>query len=269
MFNQVVPRVKQMLPKKVQRTVVNINYGLIKLKYRLQFSLHGSKYTCPFCNESFQRFLPTGLSYDVLEKKNVVGGGHRKNAICPSCNSTDRDRLVYLFLRSKNLLEPKIKLLHIAPEIHLKNIFKKKSNINYYSADLNGPPAKIKMDIQNIGFPEDCFDAIICNHVLEHIVDDKKAMNELYRVLNPGGWAILQVPYSPMINDTFEDSSVTDSLERAKKFGQSNHVRIYGTDYPDRLQSVGFSVKQEKIGDDLTKKFALNPNEKIFFCVKQ
>ncbi|MBT4387938.1 class I SAM-dependent methyltransferase [Candidatus Woesearchaeota archaeon] len=235
----------------------------------LLLTLQGSKYACPFCNHSHNKFLPTGFSYNILKEKKIIGGGYRNNAICPFCKSSDRERLVYLFLKSNDLLKlkPKMKLLHIAPEINLKNIIEKK-NIKYHSADLHNPLAKIKMDIQNIGFPKNHFDAIICNHVLEHIIDDKKAMSELYRVLKPKGWAILQVPYSPIMKHSFEDLSITNSEERAEIFGQSDHVRIYGLDYPTRLKSVGFSVKKKKIDINLIKKFALNPNEIIFFCKK-
>ncbi len=125
------------------------------------------------------------------------------------------------------------------------------------------------MDIQHIPFPENYFDAIICNHVLEHIIDDVKAMKEMHRVLKENGWAILQVPYSPIMEQSFEDSSVTGKKEREKIFGQDNHVRIYGLDYPARLESAGFSVSKEKMDTHITDKFALNPDEVIFFCKKR
>lgn len=137
-----------------------------------------------------------------------------------------------------------MRLLHIAPERNLQKALEKK-NIEYFSADLDSPLAKIKMDIQNIKFPANYFDAIICNHVLEHIIDNKKAMRELYRVLKPRGWAILQVPYLPIMKTTFEDSAIVTPKERENIFGQSDHVRIYGNDYPERLRSVGFQVKKE------------------------
>ena len=159
-----------------------------------------------------------------------------------------------------------MRLLHIAPERNLEKVLEKKTT--YFSADLRNPLAKIRMDIQNIKFPEEYFDAIICNHVLEHVCDDNKAMKELYRVLKTGGWAILQVPYSPILKETFEDHFIVDAERREREFGQAEHARIYGTDYPKRLQSVGFQVKQEKLDKKVIEKSALNPNETIFFCSK-
>ena len=238
---------------------------LMKLIYLIIY--RGSKYRCPFCCHSFRRFLPAGLKLNVLKEKKVIGGGYRLNAVCPYCKSGDRERLVYCFIKKNKLLRQYMKLLHVAPEKNLQTFLEKES-IDYFSVDLDSPIAKIKMDIRNVNFPSNYFDAIICNHVLEHIVDDKKAMEELYRVLKPGGWSILQVPYSPVLKETFEDSSIIDEKGRERVFGQSDHVRIYGKDYVNRLQSVGFQVEQKKLDKNTTKKFALNPNETIFFCKK-
>ena len=256
---------KKIIPKKIQPLLIKIYIGGRRVFYALIW--RGSRYTCTFCNHSFDKFFSAGLSHDILKEKKIVGGGYRENAICPFCESVDRERLIHIFLKSNGLLKNQMKLLHVAPEKNLQKFFEKR-NIDYFSADLNGIRAKIKMDIQDIKFPANCFDGIICNHVLEHIVDDKKAMSELYRVLKPKGWAILQVPYSPIMKRTFEDFSVVEDEERARIFGQSDHVRIYGADYLNRLKSVGFYVKEEKIDINLVKKFALNPNEVIFFCYK-
>jgi len=254
-----------MIPKKIYLILINF-FIRIRGLYFL-FALKGTNYTCPFCDHSFSKFLPAGHNFKVLNEKKIIGGGYRKNVTCPFCSSRDRERLVYLFLKSQNLVKPKMRLLHIAPEINLQKNLKKK-HIEYFSADLDSPLAKIKMDIENIKFPVNYFDAIICNHVLEHINDDKKAMRELYRVLKPSGWAILQVPYSPIMKTTFEDPAIVTLKEREKIFGQSDHVRIYGNDYTERLQSVGFQVKKEKLDAVSIKKFALNPDEEVFFCKK-
>ncbi len=100
----------------------------------------------------------------------------------------------------------------------------------------------VEMDITAITFPDHFFDSIICNHVLEHIIDDGKAMSELYRTLKPGGWAVLQVPMSLTLKSTYEDFSITTSTAREEAFGQWNHVRIYAADYHDRLEKAGFKV---------------------------
>lgn len=229
----------------------------------------GSEYSCPFCLHSFSRLLPAGLKDDILKEKKIIGGGYRENAVCPYCRSSDRDRLIYLSIKKNNLLKPNTTLLHVAPEANLSKFFRKLP-IKYISGDLKSHFAKaqIKMDIQDIPFQSDFFDSIICNHVLEHIVDDKKAMRELYRVLKKGGWAILQVPYSPTLKNTFEDSKITGKEERQKSFGQWDHVRIYGKDYVARLKSVGFKVEQKKLDNPTTHKLALNTEETIFFCRK-
>ena len=254
----------KVLPICIQRFCIDCYYFLKSfraLRYR------GSRYKCPFCNHSFSKFLPAGVDSAVLKKKKIIGGGRRQNVLCPFCSSIDRERLVYVFIKENNLLFKDMKLLHVAPERNLKRVFERKK-INYFSADLKSALARIKMDIQKIKFPDNYFDGIICNHVLEHIVDDRKAMAELLRVLMPGGWAILQVPFSPLLKNTFEDFSVVDADEREMVFGQSDHVRIYGADYVSRLRSVGFKADQKKLSDVLIKKFALNGDELVFFCRK-
>jgi len=129
-----------------------------------------------------------------------------------------------------------------------------------------------KIDIKDINFEDNFFDVIICNHVLEHIVDDRKAMCELFRVLKPGGEAILQVPISKYNKKTFEDFSIILPEEREKYFGQKDHVRIYGKDYKNRLERIGFKVELYDIKNDLNiqdiKKFGLNEEEILYIGKK-
>lgn len=146
------------------------------------------------------------------------------------------------------------------------------SKIKYINSDLNPLVADRKIDITDINFGNDYFDFIICNHVLEHIRDDKKAMSELFRVLKPGGEAILQVPISKHNKKTFEDFSIILPEEREKYFGQKDHVRIYGKDYKKRLESVGFKVDLCDIKMFLSikeiKKCGLNEEEILYLCRK-
>ncbi len=144
--------------------------------------------------------------------------------------------------------------------------------IPVYHIDLYSPIADVKADICNLPFEDNNFDVILCNHVLEHIPDDKKAMQELFRVLKPGGWGIFQIPQDINRKNTFEDNSITDPKERAKIFGQYDHVRIYGLDYFEKLRSVGFEVEEVRYSDKLTsteiEKCRVVQEEIIPFCKK-
>ena len=166
-----------------------------------------------------------------------------------------------------------IKLLHIAPEKNLQKMLKSFSHIKYISGDLNLlMNCNIRLDITDINFENNYFDVIICNHVLEHIQDERKAMSELSRVLEPDGKAILQVPISKYNKETFEDFSIISPEEREKYFGQKDHVRIYGKDYKNRLESVGFKVDLFDIKMFLSireiKKYRLNEEEILYLCRK-
>ena len=221
---------------------------LTKICSRLKVILHrvqyyGFRYKCPFCMAHLKMFLPFGRHFHVLKEKHVVGGGYRQNMLCPICGSMDRERLLYLYLRYKtDIFKKPVKLLHVAPESNIITVLYKKANVDYLTADLNGENVMAKIDITNIYYNDNSFDTIICNHVLEHITDDRKAMSELYRILKPGGWAILQVPMSTSLESTYEDSSIITPLERERAFGQADHVRIYARDYKQRLEQVGFAV---------------------------
>jgi SAM-dependent methyltransferase len=166
----------------------------------------------------------------------------------------------------------KKKVLHFAPEQAFYKLFRNQKNISYTTTDLFSPLADVKADICNLPFEDHSYDVILCNHVLEHIPDDTKAMQELYRVLKPGGMGIFQIPQDLSRANTFSDDSITDQKERAKIFGQYDHVRIYGRDYFDKLRSIGFRVVEEdytsKVAPDLVKKYCLAPGEIIPICFK-
>ncbi|MEJ2003467.1 MAG: methyltransferase domain-containing protein [Cyclobacteriaceae bacterium] len=224
--------------------------------------LRGDNVTCPIINRSYRKFLPYGRL------------NPRENALCPDSLSLERHRLLWLYLRDRtSFFEKPMKFLHIAPEQCFMKPFQEMHGEGYITADLESPLAKIKMDIHDIPFPDNSFDAVMCNHVLEHVDDDIRAMNEMYRVLKPGGWAIMQVPFfSPVPEKTWEDSSITEPGEREKAFGQDDHVRLYGKDYADRLRSAGFDVTEdhfaEELGEEAIRKYALPPREIIYFSRK-
>jgi len=198
-----------------------------------------NKVQCPICNEKCEEFLPFGLN-------------PRKNAMCPKCKSLERHRLLWLYFQQQScLFSESLKVLHFAPEQCMQQQFVSMKNLDYTSADLYAKNAMQVMDITDIKYPDDSFDVIICNHVLEHIIDDYKAMSELYRVLKPEGWAVLLVPLYQNLEKTYENSSITSPEEREKAFGQKDHVRIYGFDYAQRLEKSGFKVNIDKFGFNL------------------
>jgi ubiquinone/menaquinone biosynthesis C-methylase UbiE len=171
--------------------------------------------------------------------------------------------------KTELFLPPKKRMLHVAPEECLVNTLRSSNVVQYISADLS-PRAMLQMDLMETCFPDETFDAIYASHVLEHIVDDRKAMREIFRVLKTGGWAILQVPVNGEV--TCEDPAITDPIERERIFGQSDHVRVYGNDYYDRLSDVGFVVLREKLplqqNATLAKRLGLFETDEITFCAK-
>ena len=208
---------------------------LIRLSYAvrpvLALTLGGNRYTDPIDGRSFRKFLPYGY-----EKP-------RDNVLSPSTLSLERHRLLWLYLnRETDFFTAHHKVLHFAPEQAFYKRFRVLKNLDYTTTDLNSPLADVKADICQLPFQEDSFDVILCNHVLEHIPDDHKAMSELYRVMKKGGWGIFQIPQDLKRETTFEDDRITDRKKRAEIFGQYDHVRIYGQDYFEKLKAVGFEV---------------------------
>jgi SAM-dependent methyltransferase len=219
----------------------------------------GDAVHCPCCGGSYSRFL--GI------------GSPPRAAACPGCNSLERQRLLYLYLRERtNLFRDRLRVLHVAPEDCLQPQLARQANLDYLSADLAAGSAMAAIDITSIAFPDAAFDVILCSHVLEHVVDDGRAMRELCRVLRPGGWAILQVPMDPARAITFEDSSVTTAAERERLFGQWDHVRVYGRDYPARLRAAGFHVAvmpfAAELAPEQVRRCGLDPREEVFHCSK-
>ncbi len=238
---------------------------LIRISYLvrpfLKIYLKGSRYTDPIDGNSFRKFLPYGYE------------NQRENVLSPSTLSLERHRLLWLYLKDHTgFFSKNLKVLHFAPEQAFYKRFRKLSNLDYTTTDLNSPLADVKADICDLPFENHSFDFILCNHVLEHIPDDKLAMQELYRVLKPGGTAILQIPQELDRALTFQDDNITDPKERAKIFGQYDHVRIYGRDYFDKLRQIGFKVEEVDLTSTLSAqeidKYRLAKGELIPVCRK-
>lgn len=251
-------------------TLKNLNRARKRTFKRL--TLPAGNAFCPVCNGSFKEFLPHGHSSEVFAAHNVVGGGYRKNGLCPICGATDRERLVLLYLQNEtDFFDKPHRLLHIAPEIGLERVIRKLSHIEYLTADFLSPYVMEKMDITQIDYPDNTFDCILCNHVLEHVPNDLKAMQEIERVLKPGGWAILQVPIAFDLDDTLEDPSITEEEDRYRVFGQRDHVRLYGSDYKHRLEQAGLKVKLVESSklNERERHLGLNPEEILHIAYKQ
>ena len=262
--------------KKMARTCVPQPIRTTTRQQIARFRYRGSSFQCPMCNAWLDQLLPHGHDHPVLKQLDIVGGGHRDAATCPVCLATDRERLVYLYLKLKARLfetDP-VRLLHVAPEASLLHVLMRNKNIDYLSADLQAPHVMMPMDLCDIPLGDNTFDVILCNHVLEHIADDQQAMRELCRVLKPSGFAILQTPISRKLDKTYEDQSITDPEGRAREYGQWDHVRVYGADYRQRLSDAGFYVEHFDWIDDGDFAFhsemthGLNPDEVLHIARK-
>lgn len=252
-MNKLFRKVKRSLhPKLVQRKI-------------LRFAMKGKNVECPCCGSTFVTFLPAGIQ-------------KRPNAACLKCGSLERHRNLALFFKEHpELFKNNNRLLHAAPEKIFSQYFKSRSDLEYVSIDLN-PDAygyaqgTIAMDLTDLKFEENSFDIIICSHVLEHIPNDAKAMSEMFRVLKPGGWAIINVPVHQDRETTFEDVSINDPEKQLALFGQPDHVRIYGKDYVDRLKKAGFNVEIIQwplhYNHNTRFKYGLKENELIYLCRK-
>ena len=214
--------------------------------------LHGEGRECLCCGGHFKR----------MSQRRLAGMA----GLCPRCRSHPRHRVIALLLERGEL--PSRRLLHFAPEPVFDPIFARMPEIERVTADLYAP-ADLRLDITAMDLPDGSFDLIFCSHVLEHVPDDAAAMRELVRVLEPGGLALVLVPYRPEVL-TYEDPQVTSPLDRMVAFGQQDHVRIYGGDLPERLRVAGFDVEDrtpaELFGEAVVRRCELDPDEHLFLC---
>jgi len=220
----------------------------------------GHSHWCPVCESSVRRFLPY-LDPPI------------PNARCPVCRSLERHRLDWLFLKKRtDLLDPSPKaLLHIAPERIFRRKLESAKQLRYVTGDLMDPSVHTRLDVTRLPFRDGAFDAVYCSHVLEHVPNDTLAMAELFRVLRPGRWAVIQVPVTA--KRTFEDPSIRTPEERKRWFGQADHVRRYGPDVVERLQAAGFQVRVVPASDLIESpgdfvRLGIQPNRFVLYCTK-
>ena len=214
---------------------------------------------CPICGARRRKFLPYGYVTS------------REDALCPRCLSLERHRLIWLWLqRHSDLFAAHPHILHIAPEVSLMRHFKrhyKDCRERYTTADLESPLADMHFDVQHIPLEARSIDVVICNHLLEHVVNDRLALRELHRILKPGGWGIMLVPEDRSRATTFEDDTITDPQQRTALFGQYDHRRVYGRDYDARLCAAGFRVERhsprEMFGDEECSTYSLGSDDLV------
>jgi hypothetical protein len=268
---KVVDMLKRLIKKILPQ---DVRIGLRKIYY------YGHKFNCNLCGASVRTLFDSGSDLSILRELEVIGG-FRANDRCPVCLMGARTRLVGYYLEHE-LFERSNRpgrILHIAPERELSRLIRRElANVEYVATDLHiehyeRAMALVEADITSLPWDCNSFDVIICNHVLEHIPDDRKAMRELYRVTRPHGIAILQVPIASKLSATIEDPSVRCKKERERRFGQGDHVRIYGPDYADRLQREGFKVEifnpLISWGPKVVEMLRLDPDERIFVAGKK
>jgi len=221
-----------------------VRFGLRKAIF------HGSAITCPLCGNAVRGFKPSpGSEAEVLYRRQVVGGVRRDDDRCPVCHGCDRTRMMMLYLdRECGVGHRPVRLLHVAPEIGLYHWIERQQQVDYVASDLDAHRYRHirnmrQADLTAAPFPDDSFDLVICSHVLEHVPDDAAALREMRRILRPGGRALLLTPLAIDGQGTDEDPSIADPVERERRFGQWDHVRIYGrADFIDRIGAAGFET---------------------------
>ena len=209
-------------------------YGLAKRsRSSVGKAISTARYHCPICDRWYSRFAPFGLR-------------GRRNARCPGCGSLERHRFLWLYMIGRQrILRPGCRILHVAPEACIQKRLKTRLHVKYLGIDRYDDDANAEQqDLTDLPYPKNAFDLVICNHVLEHIPDDRKAISEIARVLHPSGHALIMVPVDRSRYSTYEDHKITSPSDRHEAFGHPYHVRICGWDYADRISSVGMRVLQ-------------------------
>lgn len=223
----------------------------------------GDQVECPVCERKFRKFLSYGSKV-----------AHRDNVLCPYDLTLERHRVMWLYLKNKSdfFTKPNLKVMHIAPEQCFHGKFKKQKNLDYVTGDLLSPIADLHFDLHNIPLEDNQYEVIFCNHVMEHVKDDLQCMKELYRIMKPGGWGIMQVPIDTSRTTTYEDWSITTPEEREKHFWQYDHVRLYGLNYPDRLREAGFNVEvvdfSKELPTEVFERYRIPKSELLYIVSK-
>jgi SAM-dependent methyltransferase len=222
-----------------------------ELKFRYLFYLFykGNSFVCNICNGKLKTFITN------------------ENKSCPKCGSIARERRLWDIICTNNFLE-KETILDFSPSRSLYRLIKKIKNENYLGTDLSGDfIADKSFDITTIDSEDNSFDLIFCYHILEHVIDDQKAMSELYRILKKNGFCIIQTPFKE--GEIYENHNITNPKERLLAFGQEDHVRIYSVaGLTERLENCGFNIKVLTFNEKEDNLNGFNQNETVIICSK-
>ena len=254
-MNKIISLVTRFVPRHQLQKVAHFFLKILSIFYR------GDRFEDPISGKKYRKMLP----YGRLDP--------RPNALAPDSMSLERHRLIWLYLqRETNFFKDDLRFLHMAPEYCFLKLFKKQKNLDYVTGDLLSPWAEHHFDAHDIPFEDNSFDVVMANHLLEHVEDDRKVMREFHRVMRTGGWGIFQVPIDYKAKETQEDPTVTDPRERERLYWQSDHVRLYGLDYKDRLEKAGFEVQAipypVQLGEEMAERYGLMKDELLYFCRK-
>jgi SAM-dependent methyltransferase len=227
--------------------------SLIDVARFLVRSTGGDVCTCTLCGKT-GRFLPMGLP-------------PRINAGCPECGSMERHRLLGLYLRQHPDLVADRLVLHFAPERPVAIAVRAAEPALYRTADIEVGRADVQLSLERIDLPDESVDLVIASHILEH-VDDRLALTELHRILVPGGHAVIMVPIVEGWDETYENAAVKTNAERARHFGQADHVRVYGRDLRARIAAAGLSLTEFTASAQECLTHGLQRGEKIFIATR-
>ncbi len=248
----------------------------LKLKnLKKRIKCFGLKHNCNICHSKINNWISGGIKHQIFVDNQIIGAGYRQNCRCPVCGMEDKDRLVYYYIKKHtDMLKKANIILHFAPEKLICKQIKRNCKLNkklkYYNCDINSDKADLVIDITDIDFSDNKFDYIICNHVLEHVIDEEKAFLELKRVIKPTGKIILTVPLCISNARTIEDNFITDPKERMNKFCQEDHVRLYGRDITKRIEKYGLKVEEFKVNNKkIEEKYGLLENGIIYILSKE
>jgi len=250
------------------------------LKQSAEFKLNamGNQHCCYICGHTFNHFYAfrdgwKSISPFVIELRGI--GSDVINFRCPFCGCHDRERHLFMYFDKLNLWNrfKNTCVLHFAPEKNLSKRIEHHHPLAYVKADISPKGSDVhRMNITNIVFPDNHFDFIVCNHVLEHISNDRRALSELFRILKPRGYAVLQTPYSSVLAKSFYDPSINTDELRKHYYGQEDHVRFYGSDLFQKIEKAGFSLRLKRHSEILSESdhyyYGVNPKEDLILVTK-